>query len=137
MAPTRMTCRAPLQLQNAPEQPPTDRILDQLYGLSETERRVFVALLERSEPAEVDDLADRLDRSRTTVYRALSRLVDANLAIQRHHCFADGGYCHRYRVPAVERLVSSFYRRLNDRFDRLATQVDVFAAGECLSVSDH
>lgn len=132
-----MTCRTPLQLQNLTDQPPTNRILDQLYGLSETERRVFVTLLERSDPADVDDLADRLDRSRTTVYRALSRLVDANLVVQRRHCFADGGYCHRYRVPSVERLESSFYRRLNDRFGRLAGQVDLFAAGECLPPADH
>lgn len=131
-----MTCRAPLRLEDTTGTPPTDRILEQLYGLSETERRVFIALLERSDPAGVDDLADRLDRSRTTVYRALSGLVDANLVVQRRHCFADGGYCHRYRLPPVERLVTSFYRRLNDRFGRLGAQIDSFAAGECPSATD-
>lgn len=112
-----------------------DPILHQLYGLSETERRVFGQLVKLDDPIEVDDLAEKLGRSRTTIYRSLTHLVEADLLEQQRHCFEDGGYCHRYQLPPAEQLVTDFYRHLNRQFQSIDNQIESFANDECFPPS--
>lgn len=128
-----MTCGPVLHAPepDASDEPPTEPLLNQLYGLSETERRAFETVLGVDDPVEVDELATRLDRSRSTITRAMNRLVDEGLVERHRHCFDDGGYCHRYRPPSPEHVVTRFYLELNRRYAALSSQIDAFETDGC------
>ena len=50
-------------------------LLECFHGLKDLDRESFQALVEAEEPLTVDELAERVDRERSTAYRAVQRLL--------------------------------------------------------------
>lgn len=80
-------------------------LLQCVLDLNELERDAYFCLVAAPERT-LDDLADRLRRERSTVHRAVAKLVSLGLATKENRGTAGGGYRHVYRAVEPERVAS-------------------------------
>lgn len=66
-----------------------------MYNLSDLDLEVLRLLLEGG-PARSEDLADRLERDRSTVYRSLQKMVSCQVVNKETRNLERGGYYHVY-----------------------------------------
>jgi predicted transcriptional regulator len=66
-----------------------------MYNLSDLDMEVLSILL-RDGPTTADDLAERLGRDRSTVYRGLQKLVSCQVVNKETRSLDRGGYYHVY-----------------------------------------
>ena len=71
-----------------------ESLLDCFHGLNDLDRRVFRLLVKADEPLTVDELADALDRERTTAYRSLQRLQEAGIVEADKRSFSTSQSIH-------------------------------------------
>ena len=88
-------------------------LLDCMLGLNELDRGVFRLLAESSGPLTVDQIAEFIDRERTTAYRSVTRLQEAGVAVQEQESCPKGGYHHVYRVSDPDEIADELQRMLN------------------------
>lgn len=95
-----------------------------MYSLTDLEMDALRELLRRG-PMTSDDLAKRLHRDRSTVYRSLQRLVSCQVVRKETRSLERGGYYHAYTaVPMdvlrtrLEGCVEEWYGRLQGLLER-------------------
>lgn len=93
-----------------------------VYNLNRLESDAYFALL--SGPSKMDDLVTALDRERSTVYRAVQKLVTLQLAVRDTVSLTGGGYCHVYAPVSpdtvhrrVQQWAAEFNRTLECALD--------------------
>jgi len=74
----------------------------------------------------VDRVADDLGCDRSTAYRSVSRLVDADAVVQTQVNNDRGGYYHVYEPRNGADLADEMRRRLNDRYAHLGRMIAAF-----------
>jgi predicted transcriptional regulator len=80
----------------------SQEVVRSVFDLKHVETRAYLALLERPHSS-AQELADRLDRHRRHVARALRGLHDAGLVERERETFDTGGFGYAYDpVPADE-----------------------------------
>lgn len=97
-------------------------LLSCVFGLKEFEQRLFY-MVAVSGSSTLDSLASRTGRDRSTVHRALTKLVAAGLCYRRTVGLRDGGYMHEYSAMDTASVGSGIRRRvdeLKDSLERLA-----------------
>ncbi|WP_456482583.1 helix-turn-helix domain-containing protein [Methanopyrus sp.] len=99
-------------------------VLRCVLGLRDVEVDAYFALLERGE-ATVQDLAEELDRDRTTVQKALKSLVYAGLVTRRKETRPRGGFVYVYEAVPFEdarkivlRALDEWYEAVKDALER-------------------
>jgi predicted transcriptional regulator len=95
-----------------------------MYNLSDMDMETLKLLLTRG-PFKADDLADRLGRDRSTVYRSLQKLVSCQVVSKETRNLDRGGYYHVYAaVPRdvlrdrLEHCVEEWHSRVRTLLDR-------------------
>jgi predicted transcriptional regulator len=78
-------------------------------------------------PLRADDLADKMSRERSTVYRALQRLMSCGMCYRETKSLEKGGYYHVYSAVSkdilkmkMEHCVEEWHKRMQEalaRFD--------------------
>jgi predicted transcriptional regulator len=114
-----------------------ENLLDCFHGLSELDRQVFRLLVDADEPLTVDEVADAVDRERTTAYRSVKRLREADL-VERDQVNQDGGsYYHVFSPRDADEIADAMQRTLNDFYAKMGQLIGEFrekyaeaAAGE-------
>ncbi|MCU4801732.1 transcriptional regulator [Halobacteria archaeon HArc-gm2] len=101
-------------------------LLGCFHGLNERDVTVFAMLADAGEPVTVDRIADGLDCERSTAYRSVSRLLDADVVVQTQVNNDRGGYYHEYEPRDAAALADQLRRRLNDRYARLGRMIAAF-----------
>jgi predicted transcriptional regulator len=110
---------------------PTD-ILQCLYGLNSLEIDLFKILLDHPGKTSVKDLATAVNKNRSTVQRALSRLKDLDLVVREQDVpeatneNLKGGYCYKYGLQDAKVIEINMKTRISqwtERADQLITQV--------------
>ena len=89
------------------DDPEFDRVLECVFGIHAHERRTYFALLE-APGATVTELAEDLDRDRSSVNRSLSTLDEKNLIERDRKILAEGGYVYQYYptpIPEAKELM--------------------------------
>ncbi|MFW5949430.1 MAG: helix-turn-helix domain-containing protein, partial [Halolamina sp.] len=71
-------------------------LLECFHGLKQLDRDCFEVLVDASEPLTVDEIADRVDRERSTAYRAVQRLLQTGFIQKEQVNYDQGGYYHVY-----------------------------------------
>jgi predicted transcriptional regulator len=66
-----------------------------MYNLTDMDMEVLRLLL-KDGPARAEDLADRLGRDRSTVYRSLQKMVSCQVVSKETRSLERGGYYHVY-----------------------------------------
>ncbi len=96
------------------------------HELRDLDRRSFHVLVESQEPLTVDEVADRIDRERSTAYRSLQRLVQAGFVRKEQVNYEDGGYYHVFMPADPDAVADDLQRLLNDWYAKMGQLIDEF-----------
>lgn len=100
-------------------------LLEYVYGVGDRDRTVFSLVAASPEAVTVDEVAASLDCDRSTAYRSIRRLVEADLLVQTQ-IDDDGGYHYVYATPPAEEIADDMQRHLNDWYARVQGLVQSF-----------
>ena len=94
------------------------------FSLNDFEVDVFRAAA-RNGPLRADELADRMGRERSAVYRALQKLMSCGMCVRETRSMEKGGYYHVYSAidrtalkAKMELCVDEWSRRMRDALSR-------------------
>ncbi len=95
------------------------------FDISCFEMDVYAELLKRGK-ASVDEIAEVLERDKSTVYKALQNLLEKGLVTREYKILRGGGYKYLYKPVSVEDLkremskaISRWVKELMDFLDSL------------------
>jgi predicted transcriptional regulator len=103
-----------------------ESLLDCFHGLSELDREVFRLLVAADDPLTVDEVADAVDRERTTAYRAVRRLREADLVTREQVNQEGGSYYHVFTPRDADAIADDMQRTLNDFYAKMGQLVGEF-----------
>ncbi|MBX0323040.1 MarR family transcriptional regulator [Halomicroarcula sp. F13] len=103
-----------------------DFLLDCFHGLTDLDRQCFATLVETDGPLTVDELAERVERDRTTAYRSVQRLLDADLVAQEKVSGEGSSYYHVYEPRDPDEIADQMQRELNDYYAKMGQLIAEF-----------
>jgi predicted transcriptional regulator len=101
-------------------------LLECFHGLKQLDRDCFEVLVEADEPLTVDEVAERVDRERSTAYRAIQRLLQAGFIQKDQVNYDQGGYYHVYRPTDPSKIADDMQRLLNDWYAKMGQLIREF-----------
>ena len=101
-------------------------LLECFHGLKELDRECFRALVEAEEPLTVDDVADAVERERSTAYRAVQRLLQTGFIEKEQINYDQGGYYHVYSPTDPSQIADDMQRMLNDWYAKMGQLIREF-----------
>lgn len=101
-------------------------LLECFYGLKELDLVVFDELAEAEAALTVDEVAERVDRERSTAYRSVRRLVDTGFVEREQINYDQGGYYHVYQPTDPEKISGEMQRMLNDWYAKMGQLIQEF-----------
>lgn len=96
-----------------------------VYELNALESQAYFALVENP-GSRMEELADVLDRDRSTVHRAVQKLLHLQLAERETVPMKGGGYYHRYNATSPEQVRHLIESRLDDFQQAVRSALDSF-----------
>lgn len=102
-------------------------LLECFHGLKEIDKDIFRQLNESEEPLTVDEIADQVDRERSTAYRAVQRLLNAGFIQKEQVNYEQGGYYHVYRPRDADEIADEMQRTLNDWYAQMGQLIGEFS----------
>ncbi|MFC3478745.1 helix-turn-helix domain-containing protein [Halobacterium litoreum] len=101
-------------------------LLECFHGLKQLDKDVFQALINTDEPLTVDEIAEAVDRERSTAYRAVQRLLQAGFIQKEQVNYDQGGYYHVYRPTDPASIADNMQRLLNDWYAKMGQLIQEF-----------
>lgn len=101
-------------------------LLTCFHGLRDLDQQSFRILVRSDEPLTVDEVANRIDRERSTAYRSLQRLVQTGFVQKEQINYEDGGYYHVFMPADTEEVADDLQRLLNDWYAKMGQLIDEF-----------
>ncbi len=101
-------------------------LLECFHGLKELDKECFRALVEAEDPLTVDELADAVDRERSTAYRAVQRLLQTGFIEKDQINYDQGGYYHVYSPTDPSQIADEMQRMLNDWYAKMGQLIQEF-----------
>ncbi len=101
-------------------------LLECFHGLKQLDKDVFRVLVQSEEPQTVDEIAERVDRERSTAYRAVQRLIQAGFIQKEQVNYDQGGYYHVYRPTDPSKIADNMQRLLNDWYAKMGQLIQEF-----------
>ena len=101
-------------------------LLECFHGLKQLDRECFGALVDAEEPLTVDEIADAVDRERSTAYRAVQRLLQAGFIQKEQINYDQGGYYHVYKPTDPAEIADDMQRMLNDWYAKMGQLIGEF-----------
>lgn len=101
-------------------------LLECVHGLTDLDRSCFETLAEAGKPLTVDDIAEAVDRERSTVYRSVHRLLDAGFLEKDQINYEHGGYYHVYRPVDPDAVADEMEQLLEEWSETMSELVGEF-----------
>ena len=101
-------------------------LLECFHGLKELDKEGFQALVEAEDPLTVDEIADAVDRERSTAYRAVQRLLQTGFIEKDQINYDQGGYYHVYSPTDPSKIADDMQRLLNDWYAKMGQLIQEF-----------
>ncbi len=101
-------------------------LLECFHGLKQLDRECFRALVETEEPLTVDEIAEAVDRERSTAYRAVQRLLQTGFIQKEQINYDQGGYYHVYYPTDPSQIADDMQRMLNDWYAKMGQLIQEF-----------
>jgi predicted transcriptional regulator len=101
-------------------------LLECIHGLKELDRTCYQVVVESGEPLTIDEIADRIDRERSTAYRAIQRLLQAGFIQKEQVNYDQGGYYHVYRPTDPDQVTNDMQRTLNEWYAKMGQLIQEF-----------
>lgn len=96
-------------------------LLECVHGLTDLDRTCYRTVAKAQDPLTVDEIAERVDRERSTAYRSVHRLLDAGFLAKDQVNYDHGGYYHVYRpvdpdevAADMSELIDRWHAKMND-----------------------
>ena len=101
-------------------------LLECFHGLKQLDKECFQALVRADDRLTVDEIADAVDRERTTAYRAVQRLLQAGFIRKEQINYDQGGYYHVYSTAEPSQIAGNMQRMLNDWYAKMGQLIQEF-----------
>ncbi|GGL40604.1 transcriptional regulator [Halarchaeum grantii] len=101
-------------------------LLECFHDLKALDKEIFQVLCDSAEPLTVDEIAERVDRERSTAYRSVQRLLQAGFIQKEQVNYEQGGYYHVYKPRDGEEIAQDMQRTLNDWYAKMGQLIDEF-----------
>ncbi len=96
-----------------------------MYGLSDFELVLYKKLTKQG-PLKADALAPAFKKDRSTIYRALQKLVAAGLAFRETKSIDRGGYYHVYSAVSPEQLKDRLHKCADNWYENMNKAIEDF-----------
>ncbi|MEF8807261.1 helix-turn-helix domain-containing protein [Natronomonas sp.] len=110
-------------------EPGFEEVLRCVFGVQDHEARLYIELLDAPDST-VAELANQVDRDRSNVNRALSTLLDKDLATRRRRLLDSGGHVYQYRATPPEDARELMHDTLDEWAAYVHERIDEFPDGE-------
>lgn len=101
-------------------------LLECVHGLTALDRECFRVLADADEPLTVDDIAEAVDRERSTAYRAVHRLLEADFVVKEQVNYEHGGYYHVYRPVDPDEVADEMAQLIDQWTEKMTDLVSQF-----------
>lgn len=107
-----------MQLYFACKRIPINQILKCSFGLTSSELETLKILLKKKESS-VEEVANKMNKDRTTVQRAIKSLMNKGLCKRRQYNLDGGGYQYYYSSITKEEIK----KRISDNFNNFSEMI--------------
>jgi len=101
-------------------------LLECIHGLKELDKEVFRTLSDAEDPLTVDEIADEVERERSTAYRSVQRLLSSGFIQKEQVNYDQGGYYHVYHPTDPDQIADDMQRVLNDWYAKMGQLISEF-----------
>lgn len=101
-------------------------LLECFHGLTDLDRNCFRVIIEDEAPLTIDEIADEVDRERSTVYRSVQRLRQAGFVQKEQVNYDQGGYYHVFSPTDPDVVADDMQRLLNDWYAKMGQLIGEF-----------
>ncbi|RRJ34206.1 helix-turn-helix domain-containing protein [Halocatena pleomorpha] len=101
-------------------------LLECFHGFKELDKEIFRNLMASAEPLTVDEIAERVDRERSTAYRAVQRLLQVGFIQKEQINYDQGGYYHVYQPTNPDEIADDMQRTLNEWYAQIGQLIQEF-----------
>ncbi len=101
-------------------------LLECIHGLKNLDKEIFAVLTEQAEPLTVDEIAEEVDRERSTAYRSVQRLINSGFVQKEQVNYDQGGYYHVFRPTDPDEIADDMQRMLNDWYAKMGQLISEF-----------
>ena len=101
-------------------------LLECIHGLKNLDKEIFLLLTEQAQPLTVDEIAEQVDRERSTAYRSVQRLVTSGFVQKEQVNYDQGGYYHVFRPTDPDEIADDMQRMLNDWYAKMGQLIGEF-----------
>jgi predicted transcriptional regulator len=95
------------------------------YSLNGFEVEVYERLLETG-PVNANELADLMGKDRSTVYRALQKMLTCGMVFRETRSIPRGGYFHVYRAVSRSELKEKLQSCVNNWYQKMQLALEQF-----------
>ncbi len=103
-----------------------ERLLECLHGLKSLDVECFLLLTETREGLTVDEIAEHVQRERTTAYRSVQRLLEHGLIEKEQVNYEQGSYYYLYKPKETTEIAGEMQRMLNDWYAKMDELIGEF-----------
>jgi predicted transcriptional regulator len=93
-----------------------------LYDLSPLDADLFFTLMKNKKPMILEELAKKIKRDKSNVFRSVQKLVNSGICIKETRTLKDGGYYHVYSAVDTKTFKMETENRVKElqaSFDRI------------------
>ncbi|ELY44060.1 helix-turn-helix domain-containing protein [Natronorubrum sulfidifaciens] len=101
-------------------------LLECLHGHTQLDTTCYRVLVESDEPLTIDEVAELVDRERSTVYRSIQRLLQSGFVQKEQVNYEQGGYYHVYFSTPPAQIARDMQRTVNDWYAKMDRLIGVF-----------
>ncbi|RBI58365.1 transcriptional regulator [halophilic archaeon] len=101
-------------------------LLECFHNLKTLDKEIFQLLNDQQAPLTVDEIADQINRERSTAYRSVQRLLQAGFIQKEQVNYEQGGYFHVYQPRDAAEIASEMQRTLNDWYAKMGQLIGEF-----------
>ena len=101
-------------------------LLECIHGLKALDKEIFGVLTEQTQPLTVDEIAEEVDRERSTAYRSVQRLITSGFVQKEQVNYDQGGYYHVFRPTDPDEIADDMQRMLNDWYAKMGQLIQEF-----------
>ena len=101
-------------------------LLECLHGLKQLDKECYRVLVESEDALTIDEIADRVERERSTAYRSIQRLLQRGFIQKEQVNYEQGGYYHVYYPADPSEVSDEMQRLLNEWYAKMGQLIHEF-----------
>lgn len=100
-------------------------LLECITGSGELDKKIYFTVLEKG-AMDLDEMAEQVDRERSTIYRAVQRLEENGFLNKEKAGREGGGYRHIYEPVDPDKVAEDMLNRLNEWYSDMGQMIHEF-----------